>query len=66
MERYTVYMVRRDGHLVGFVEFICSDEGTATERVRKLASDHAVELWQNDRRIAAYEGHRWLRKKEID
>lgn len=55
MEQYTAYVVTRDGHLVGFVEFLCSDEGTATERVRKLATDHAVELWQNDRKIAAYE-----------
>lgn len=55
MEQYTAYMLRRDGHLVGFVEFFCSDEGTATERVRKLATEHAVELWQNDRKIAVYE-----------
>lgn len=54
MEQYTAYMVTRDGHLVGFVEFLCSDEGTATERVRKLATEHAVELWQNDRKIAVY------------
>lgn len=66
MEQYTAYMLRRDGHLVGFVEFFCSDEGTATERVRKLATDHAVELWQNDRKIAVYERCQWLCEKEVD
>ncbi|WFU39709.1 hypothetical protein QA640_36020 [Bradyrhizobium sp. CB82] len=58
MERYTAYLVGPDGHAVGFVEFICSDEGAAKERVRQVANDYAIELWQSDRKIVAYEAQR--------
>ncbi|GLR92309.1 hypothetical protein GCM10007857_90350 [Bradyrhizobium iriomotense] len=58
MERYTAYLVGPDGHTVGFVEFICSDEGAAKERVRQVANDYAIELWRSDRKIAAYEARR--------
>ena len=58
MERYTAHLVGPDGNTVGFVEFICSDEGAAKERVRQVANDYAIELWQSDRKIVAYEAQR--------
>jgi hypothetical protein len=54
MADYRVYLVGPDGHFYEAVPLICADDAEAIERALRLASDHDVELWQLDRKVATF------------
>lgn len=50
MPEYRVYIVKLDGHAELTLEFICSDDDRARERLRAMnPSVERAELWQGRR-----------------
>jgi hypothetical protein len=55
MQYYRAYMMSPDGHIFRAIGLHCADDEAAKERAKQLVDGHDVELWQRDRRIAAFE-----------
>jgi len=55
MHGYRAYIIGRDGHIQDRVEFHCDNDNEAKERAKQLVDGHAVELWDEARRIAVFE-----------
>ena len=51
---YRAYVVGEDGHFIRAVELVCSDESTARSEAKRFVDGHDVELWQGDRKVAAF------------
>lgn len=54
MLEFAAYLVDDDGHIVGRVDLLCSDENDARMKAAELAVRFDVELWERDRRIELY------------
>jgi hypothetical protein len=57
MQHYRVYIMGWDGHILSAVDLFCADDDAAKERAKQLVDGHDVELWQLDRKVAAFESH---------
>jgi hypothetical protein len=55
---YRAYVINRSGYLIGRVRIACDDDASAKSRVEKLVAVHALELWDGERKIAAFEPRR--------
>ena len=55
MHGYRAYIIGQDGRIKDRVEFHCDDENEAKERAKQLVDGHAIELWDQARRIARFE-----------
>jgi hypothetical protein len=55
MPEYRVYIVGSDGHFFNSVPLECADDDEAAEQAKQLVDGHDVELWQRDRKVAAFE-----------
>jgi hypothetical protein len=51
---YRVYLVDSDGHFYDAVHLTCATDAEAIEKAKGLAVDCGVELWQLDRKVAAF------------
>jgi hypothetical protein len=49
---YRLYRFDASGHIIGFKELDCSDDGQAIERARKLANSQPQELWSREKLLA--------------
>jgi hypothetical protein len=54
MPGYYVYIMGEDGHVKGRRSIMCKDDETAKEQARQFVDGHAIELWQEARRIATF------------
>jgi hypothetical protein len=54
MPGYYIYTLGDDGHVRGRVTVICGDDEEAKRRAEQLVDGHAVELWQEARKIAEF------------
>jgi hypothetical protein len=54
MQDYQAYVIGPDGHITMRVDLHCADEAAAREGAKQLVNGQAVELWQQDRRIATF------------
>lgn len=54
-EGYRAYLPGDDGHIVSRMELYCHTEEEAKRRAELLVDGHAVELWQEARKIATFE-----------
>ena len=52
---YRAYVISRDGYVIGRVRIACNDDASAKSRVEKLVALHALELWDGERKVAAFE-----------
>jgi hypothetical protein len=52
---YYAYIIGDDGHIQNRVEIVCKDDEEATRLAKKLVNGHAVELWQQARKVAAFD-----------
>ena len=52
---YYAYIVGHDGHIQNRVVILCDDDEEAKRRAKRLVNGHAVELWQEARRVATFE-----------
>ena len=55
MHGYRVYIIGSDGHVQDRIELFCEDDDDAEERAKQLVDGHAVELWDQARKIATFE-----------
>ena len=55
MPEYRAYKIDYDGHFLEAVPLVCADDTEAKEKAERLVDDHAVELWQLDRKVAHFE-----------
>lgn len=49
---YYAYIIGDDGHIQNRVEIDCDDDKEAVRCAKRLVDGHAIELWQEARRIA--------------
>lgn len=54
MPDYRVYIIDHDGHFQNAVPLECADDDAAMAKAKQLVDGHDVELWQRDRKIAAF------------
>jgi hypothetical protein len=55
LQHYRACIMGWDGHIVSVVDLYSADDEAAKERAKQLIDGHDVELWQLDRKIAAFE-----------
>jgi hypothetical protein len=58
MNGYYAYFTGDDGHITNRVTIIAANDDEAKERAKQLVDGHAVELWQEGRKIATFEPER--------
>jgi hypothetical protein len=52
---YRAYAINRNGYVIGSVKIACGDDASAKSRVEQLVAVHTLELWDDGRKIAAFE-----------
>ena len=52
MGEYHLFFLGPDDHIVNREARSFRDDLAALDRARKLAKDHAIEIWQDERRVA--------------
>ena len=52
---YYAYIVGHDGHIQNRVVIVCDDDEEAKRCAKRLVDGHAVELWQEARKVATFE-----------
>ena len=55
MHGYRAYIIGKDGRIQDRVEFQCDDESEAKELAKQLVDGHAIELWDQARKIARFD-----------
>jgi hypothetical protein len=55
MTGYYAYIIGDDGHITNRIPIICDDDEEAKYHARRLVDGHAVELWQQSRKIERFE-----------
>jgi hypothetical protein len=55
---YYAYFTGDDGHITGRVTILAANDEEAKERAKQLVDGHAVELWQEGRKIATFDPER--------
>ena len=55
MSGYYVCFTGDDGHVTDRVEIFAAHDEEAKQRAKQLVDGHAVELWQESRKIATFE-----------
>jgi hypothetical protein len=54
---YRAYLIGSDGHFYNAVPLKCTNDDEAIEKARQLLDGHDVELWQLDRKVAAFKSY---------
>jgi len=57
MHGYRAYIIGHDGHIQDRIDLFCENDDDAKERAKQLVDGHAVELWDQARKIARFEPH---------
>jgi hypothetical protein len=52
MPDYQMYFLTRENHIVNHHAHHYRDDLLALDKARELAKNHAIEIWQNRRRVA--------------
>jgi hypothetical protein len=55
MTDYRVYFIGNDGHFVRAIQLDCPNDNAAIESAKQFIDGFDLELWQRDRRIAAFD-----------
>lgn len=55
MRGYRAYIIGSDGHIRDRVDLMCESEHEAKERAKQLVDGHAIELWDQARKVARFE-----------
>ena len=54
---YRAYLIGGDGHFYNAVPLKCTNDDEVIEKARQLVDGHDVELWQLDRKVAAFKSY---------
>jgi hypothetical protein len=55
MKGYYAYIIGDDGHIVNRVDVLCDNDEEAKRCAQQLVDGHAIELWQEARKVASFE-----------
>jgi hypothetical protein len=55
MHGYRAYLIGSDGHITDRIDLFCGSDADAKERAKQLVDGHAVELWDEARKVARFE-----------
>ena len=55
MSGYYAYFTDDDGHITSRVTILAANDEEAKERAKQLVGGHAVELWQEGRKVATFD-----------
>jgi len=59
MHNYRAYIISSEGVIVRRVDLVlCENDDVAKHQAESLVQDHAVELWDGERKIATFEPRR--------
>jgi hypothetical protein len=58
MTEYRAYTVGLDGHFIGCEPLICSDDGEAMAKAKRLVDGYDIEVWSGERFVARVESSR--------
>jgi hypothetical protein len=56
MSEYRVYVIGDDGHFLKVIQLDCADDEAATQSAKQLVDGKDIEVWQEERKIAAFSG----------
>jgi hypothetical protein len=59
MADYRVYLIGGDGHFIKAILLDCDDDPAAIESAKQFCGEHDIEVWQRDRKIAAFKARWW-------
>ena len=51
-KEYQAYVVGSDGRIARRIDLTCADDNAAIEQATRLASGHAMELWNAGQKVA--------------
>ena len=51
---YYAFVIAQDGHIKDRITLLCDNDEKAKEQAKHLVDGHAVELWQEKRRLAVF------------
>ena len=52
---YYAYIIDCDGHISNRIEVLCDNDEEAKSHAEQLVDGHAIELWQEVRKIATFQ-----------
>jgi hypothetical protein len=52
---YRAYIVGPDGHIQRRIDLFCADDDEAKERAKAMVDGHAIELWQEARKVVQFD-----------
>ena len=55
MHGYRAYIIGADGHIKDGIDLMCATAEDAKKRAKQLVDGHAVELWDEARKIPRFE-----------
>jgi hypothetical protein len=55
MQGYRAYVIGRNGQIMDRIDLFCENDEDAKERAKQLVDGHAVELWDEARKVATFE-----------
>ncbi|HWE06651.1 MAG TPA: hypothetical protein VG274_08085 [Rhizomicrobium sp.] len=55
MPGYRLCFLNKDNRIMTHIEHVCDDDLSALAKARTLATSFAVEIWQEERRVAIVE-----------
>jgi len=51
---YYAFVIGDDGHINNRIEVLCDNDEDAIRCAKRLVDGHAIELWQETRRVATF------------
>ena len=52
---YRAYIIGPDGHIQRRIDLFCADDDAAKVRAKAMVDGHAIELWQEARKVAQFD-----------
>jgi hypothetical protein len=52
---YRAYIIGPDGHIQRRIDLLCANDDVAKERAKAMVDGHALELWQEARKVAQFD-----------
>ena len=57
MAHYRAYIIGNDGRVVKAIDLLQDNDEMAGQAAKRLVERHDVEVWQRERKVAAFKSH---------
>ena len=55
---YYAYVIGKDGHIANRIDVLCDNDEEAIRAAKQLVDSHAIELWQEARKITTLQARK--------